>query len=104
MYKVGILIIGSLFWDTEPARQYWRNSRLLLNSAQQVYAPIRYGRKSSSRNDTYTMVFSRLCVRRDYGFGKALAVPCRHDITSTDDLMAEAQALWAAEVNQVSSK
>lgn len=56
----GVLIIGSLLWDSEKERPAWRAARLDVAGAQTVTAPIRYGRLSESR---YTMVFPA-CVRR----------------------------------------
>lgn len=89
----GILIIGSLLWDTEKGRPAWRDSRLDMASGQTVMAPIRYGRLSGKgRGCTYTMVFSRLAAA-----GQAIVVKCRHMVSTADELIAEAQALWKAE-------
>jgi hypothetical protein len=88
----GVLIIGSLLWDSDPVRKAWRDGRLLMNSAETVTAPIRYGRLSSSRGNSYTMVFSRLCQA-----GQAKLVTCSHTISSLHDLIAEAEYLWKAE-------
>ena len=90
--KAGVLIIGSLLWDLEKGRPAWRDARLVRASAQAVTAPIRYGRLSESRDDTYTMVFSRHC--KD---GHAKLIPCSHDVSSLADLVAEAEHLWKAE-------
>src|SRR5882672_9080428 len=89
---LGILAIGSLYWDDNANRQAWRNSRLDGTAEFQVNAPIRYGRKSETRGDTYTMVFSRSCP-----LGHAKVIRCRNLVASTDDLIAEAEHLWAAE-------
>jgi hypothetical protein len=59
-----------------------------------VTAPIRYGRKSTSRGDTYTMVFSRGCPS-----GQAVVVPCAATVSSIEDLVTEAERLWTAELN-----
>jgi hypothetical protein len=89
--NAGILIIGSLLWDVE--RQGWRDARLEIPSAATVRAPIRYGRLSGERRGhTYTMVFSRLCE-----IGQAKVVRCSHTVSSTADLIAEAEHLWKAE-------
>jgi hypothetical protein len=88
--SVGILIIGSLLWDQR--RQAWRDARLDMASIDTVTAPIRYGRLSSSRGNTYTMVFSRLCTA-----GQAKLVHCSHTVSSLEDLIAEAEHLWKAE-------
>src|SRR5580692_12520499 len=52
--SIGVLIIGSLYWD--PRRQGWRDSRLDVDNVFNVHAPIRYGRRSTGRGHTYTMV------------------------------------------------
>ncbi|PZM84303.1 MAG: hypothetical protein DKT66_06615 [Candidatus Melainabacteria bacterium] len=88
--RVGILIIGSLFWREN--RQQWRTENLLEDLAFPVRAPIRYGRLSSS--NTYTMTFSRAAP-----FGEALVLPCRREVSDIDDLKHEARLLWGAEVN-----
>jgi len=88
--SVGILIIGSLHWDED--RDAWRESRLCMRDACDVRAPIRYGRMSENRGNTYTMVFSRSCPP-----GQAKAVPCNEEIETPNDLFEEAEYLWAAE-------
>jgi hypothetical protein len=88
--RVGILIIGSLLWRED--RQQWRDSRLDMNASQRVTARIRYGRKSQSWGDTYTMVLSRSC-----GAGCARVVPCSRGIAASEELVAEAEHLWRAE-------
>jgi hypothetical protein len=88
----GILIIGSLLWDDDPVREAWRDTRLAMNSTETVTAPIRYGRLSSSRGNSYTMVFSRLCPA-----GQAKLAPCSHTISMVEDLIDAAECLWKAE-------
>ena len=88
--SAGVLIIGSLMWDT--GRQAWRDARLDMTSAQTVTAPIRYGRLSGSRGNTYTMVFSRQCKA-----GHAKVLRCTRSVSTPADLIAEAEALWKAE-------
>jgi hypothetical protein len=88
----GVLIIGSLLWDSTNGRPAWREARLDRTSAQSVTAPIRYGRLSESRGNTYTMVFSRLCES-----GRAKVLRCNQSISTPEDLMVEAEALWKAE-------
>ena len=87
----GVLIIGSLLWDSEKSRPAWRKARLKTD-AQTVTAPIRYGRLSETRGNSYTMVFSRLCQA-----GRAQLVPCSHRISSLQELIEEAEHLWKAE-------
>jgi hypothetical protein len=94
-YRVGILIIGSLFWDRQRShREDWRRENLTADRVA-VRVPIRYGRRSNDRNGTYTMVFSNeLCPDR---LGSAIAVACRRRIRDGTDLAKEAEALWDAE-------
>jgi hypothetical protein len=93
--SAGILVIGSLFWETDDVRQAWRRDRLRIQEAADVRAPIRYGRISEGRGYTYTMVFSRTCAP-----GQAKAVACQHEIRAAADLVKEAEHLWAAERKQ----
>lgn len=93
--EVGILIIGSLIWDPKPHRECWRRERLQREKAIRVLAPIRYGRISQGRANTYTMVFSNALLPDK--LGRAIAVPCAEKVSTPDELVTEAQALWAAE-------
>jgi hypothetical protein len=91
--KCGILIIGSLLWDKETAgRSEWRQSRLSLPEQIPAVAPFRYGRKSQSRGNTFTMTFSS-----DAAPAQGVVAPCVHQINSLDDLLLEARSLWKAE-------
>lgn len=90
--RAAVLIVGSLFWDDNPARRHWRAQRLQTARSQLVRAPIRYGRRSGSRRNTYTMTIST-----DVELGTARLVPCVAAVDGVDDLLVEAQALWAAE-------
>ena len=96
-YSSAILIVGSLFWDNSSARENWRINRLLLDKRILVFASIRYGRKSSTRGYTYTMVFSQLCYRKDYGLGNAFLIPCKYHPRSAAEIIYEAAELWKAE-------
>ena len=98
--RVGALIIGSLAWDPSDLRRDWRETRLSMEAAQRVTAPIRYGRLSWSRGDTYTMVLSPSCIESGTGTGVGLAVPFRHEIGSAKDLIEEAIRLWRIESNE----
>ena len=55
---LGVLIIGSLYWDRACHRTNWRRDRLDQCRGRHVRAPIRYGRRSKTRGCSYTMVFS----------------------------------------------
>ena len=76
-YRIGIMMIGSLYWDKDRTRVNWRKNRLSKEEFD-VFAPIRYGRLSKKRGSTYTMVFSKLCARKNYGFGSAKVVTCKN--------------------------
>ncbi len=95
--KVGVLIIGSLYWR-EGGRDRWRRWRLDMNRKWLVKAPIQYGRRS--QNGTFTMVFSRLPEDQ---LGQAIIVPCQREVYSPADLIAEAEWLWSAEEDEVPS-
>jgi hypothetical protein len=90
--RTGILIVGSLWWDTREERTKWREESLLLKEAIRVKAPLRYSRRSQSRGGTFTMVLSTTG-----GYGEALIVPCRNEASTLDALVTEAEHLWAAE-------
>lgn len=100
MSRCGILIIGSLLWDNgaDGIRKGWREDRLSADEKVIVRAPICYGRKSASRNDTFTMI-----LRSGEANGQAVLVPCRKTINSADDLMEEITALWRAEDSNAKS-
>jgi hypothetical protein len=90
--SVGVLMIGSLYWDEVRAR--WRADRFRSDIEFLVEAPIRYGRLSSS--GTYTMVFSPSVPQ----MGTAKVLKCAHSIEDPNDLINEAECLWTAERRQ----
>lgn len=98
--NVAILIIGSLIWDDRKHRESWRRDRLRIGSRISVSAPIRYGRISRKRSNTYTMVFSNALLPSR--LGQALVLPCQRTVSTGDQLVNEAQALWAAEQDELS--
>lgn len=91
-----ILIVGSLLWDNE-TRNEWRRSRLCISQKVSVQVPIRYGRRSSSKGNTFTMTLS--C---DGPAGRAVLVPCKTAIVDVAALIVEAEALWKAECRDAS--
>lgn len=95
--RAGVLIAGSLIWDEHPLRARWRATRLSVEDKRRVQAPLRYGRLSTSRSDTYTMVFSAECVEDGLGTGVGLAVPFKRAPESVADLACEATELWRVE-------
>lgn len=94
----GAIIIGSLLWDNEKEkREKWRDNRLCYEDRFQVYLPIRYGRLSEKRKNTYTMVFSKICYKKGYELGTGWILPIRAGVNSFDDLKVEAQEMGKAE-------
>lgn len=89
----GVIIIGSLLWDNEK-RCKWRNGSLDLSTKLPSRLRIRYGRESSSRCDTYTMIFSS---DRDTRLGQGYVVGYKNVFTSEKDLRREAIELAKAE-------
>lgn len=64
-FRIGVLIIGSLYWDDDkPHREEWRRDRLRMDNRQYVKVPIRYGRYSETRKG-YTMVFPPVLTARN---------------------------------------
>lgn len=88
---VGIMIIGSLLWDNGQ-RDVWRRSHLRVEERVRVKAPIRYGRRSLSRGNTFTMTFGT-----NDDLGQAVLVPCATVIGNLAGLAIEAESLWKAE-------
>ena len=72
--KGGIIIIGSLIWDTSTKRKSWRNSYFDQANKIPIKIPIRYGRISSSRMNTYTMIYSTNLAQGDFGQGMVLKI------------------------------
>lgn len=92
--RTGILLIGSLQWDTNKVREIWRAKQFASDDGIFVKVPICYGRKSEKRQ-IYTMIFSPSLPATS--FGTALVRRCKGTITSFDDLFREAAELWKAE-------
>src|SRR2546427_3819513 len=94
--RLGILIVGSLYWDRSPVRCRWRQDRLSVSGEHRVRVPIRYGRNSGTRGDTFTMVFATSCSDPAM-LGTGIVVPTRANCRAPDHLVEEAECLWAAE-------
>ncbi len=91
--RCGILIIGSLLWETKKnGRAAWRQDRLNVAGKIPVKAPFYYGRKASKRGNTFTMVFGT-----DEPSAQGVLVPCAKEFENINGLTEEAQALWKAE-------
>ena len=86
-------MIGSLYWCKRAHRVQWRSKRLNVAAQQYVSVPIRYGRRSSGWNCSFTMVFSTELGQHQLGRG--ILVPCL-----SGDLIGEATALWTAETTR----
>jgi len=94
-FKGGVIIIGSLLWEDTPIRHKWKTLNLeSLDTKRLVTLPIRYGRQSSTRSDTYTMIFSNHISTQQ---GQAYILGFRDDIKNVNSLQSQAFALGAAE-------
>lgn len=82
--KSGIIIIGSLIWDKSDIRKYWRKNYLNENSKIIVDLPIRYGRISASRMNTYTMVYSTNLSKSE--LGKGIILELKNEIDNIKSL------------------
>lgn len=98
----GVIIIGSLFWEdhldfklkNDFIRQTWRNQNLNVKGKISIPLPIRYGRISRTRFNTYTMIF---CNSVDTDQSRGLIVPLLKKIKSFEELNIQAIALAIAE-------
>lgn len=99
--KGAVLVIGSLLWEDETnslnesqgkLRVAWREN-LDLENRITVKVPIRYGRKSSSRKCTYTMIFSN----SQTNLGTAFIIPFKKETKSFDEIKYQALELSEAE-------
>ena len=94
--SIGVLIIGSLYWDSSEHRKRWRRECLELDAKKYVRVPIRYGRLSAKRGCSYTMVFSMSLVHEER-LGRAIIVPYKQRVRVVADLVEQARQLWTAE-------
>lgn len=94
-FKGGAIIIGSLLWDNEPKRIKWR--KLYLESIENIIplkARIRYGRESTSRRNTHTMILSNHPKTK---FGNAYILRFKETLKNARNLESQAFAMAAAE-------
>jgi hypothetical protein len=111
--KGGVITMGSLFWENGrnclklpnsvtlgKLRTSWRNENLVKSDAQGIQLPIRYGKKSSTRKYTYTMVFSRAYLNRQ---GSGQIIPFKHEIDFQTNGTLETQARNMAEAEGIDS-
>ena len=110
--KGGVITMGSLFWEngrnclpTQKAiklggkRTKWRNENLVISNSEKIQLPIRYGKKSSTRKNTYTMVFSSLALDKE---SHGLIIPYKEEIDFSNYLNFERQAQKLADVEGIS--
>ena len=99
--KGAVIVIGSLLWENKEnalnkkqglIRTEWRKS-LDLDNKISIKVPIRYGRKSSSKRCTYTMVFSNSVET----IGKAYLIPFKETSKDFATLREQAMRLSIAE-------
>lgn len=96
-FKGGVIIVGSLLWEDTPERIKWRDLCLQVEQKIPVSVPIRYGRKSSTRKNTYTMIFSN---HPSTQLGQAFIMPLKEEIKNYNILeknafaMAKAEGIW----------
>lgn len=93
-FKGGVIIVGSLLWEDTPERIKWRTLCLQMKQKTPVSVPIRYGRKSLSRKNTYTMIFSNHPSTKQ---GQAYIVALNDEIKNYKILEKHAFAMAAAE-------
>lgn len=98
--KGGVIIIGSLIWEdhlnndkVDNIRKEWRKQNLI-DKFTLTKVPIRYGRESQKREDTYTMIFSKSC---EDNLGQGLILPFNEDIINFEGLERQAIVLAIAE-------
>ena len=110
--KGGVIIIGSLRWENEQnaiqektsknvaiKRAHWRDTNLDLENEERHKLPIKYGRCSSTRRCTYTMVFSNLALEKE---SHGLVIPYKKEIDFNNYVNFEQQALLLADVEGIS--
>jgi len=82
--KIGVVVIGSLLWETTEKRIRWRNT-LNVKDKILIDLPIRYGRQSlENRKGTYSMVFSNN-INQTKTLGKGFVIPFKENIKSEQD-------------------
>ncbi|MGE9313617.1 hypothetical protein ACLOAU_18340 [Niabella sp. CJ426] len=106
-FRGGVIIVGSLLWEMTPEREKWRTLYLQMEQKTPVPVPIRYGRKSTSRMDTYTMIFSNHPSTKP---GQAFIIELKDEIRSFRVLekhafaMAKAEGIWKDEITPIVNK
>jgi len=94
--KGGVIVIGSLYWEDIKIRREWRDNSLSKKQGVKIALPMRYGRISPTRHNTYTMVLSMNCPKRGVGY----AIPFSKLTTTVADLKRQSLAVASAERNE----
>jgi hypothetical protein len=103
----GVILMGSLYWENEfnaypneeskklgKYRRVWREKNLNTSKTKVIDLPIRYGRCSGKRGDTYTMVLSNEYLNR---MGTGLIVPFKNEFENTQQITTQLNRLAKAE-------
>jgi len=94
----GLLVMGSLCWEHTGIRSAWRQEALAMAHKISVPLPIRYGRISTTRYNTYTMVYSMDLPENHRGTG--YVVPFRQNpFRSPSDILTAAETVIRVERN-----
>lgn len=94
-FKGGTIIIGSLLWDMASNRHNWRTFYLNdISTKTPIKVKIRYGRRSHSRKNTYSMIFSNHPTTE---YGQAFILGFKEMIKNAKILENQAFALARAE-------
>jgi hypothetical protein len=94
-FNGGVIIIGSLLWEDKGGRGEWRR-RYLKPVNERCPVPLRicYGRKSRTRECTYTMIFSN---HRTTGVGQGCILKFLKRVDSFEAIKEQALQLARAE-------
>jgi hypothetical protein len=104
--KGAVLIIGSLLWENEEnslnkeqgkQRAKWREN-IDIDKKIAVQVPIRYGRKSTSKSCTYTMLISNSVSE----LGTAFLIPYKKETGNFEEF--QCQALELSEAERISTE
>ena len=98
-FKGGVLVIGSLLWESSEIREKWRSENLDDNSCLLVKLPIRYGRISETRGHTYTMIFSSECKSNEK-MGQGYFIPFNNTDLSHKQIIEQTFNIIDAEHNE----
>ena len=105
----GVILIGSLYWEDEfnairnpksvklgKYRRLWREKNLAIDKTSVVELPVRYGRCSSGRNNTFTMVLSKEYLKKG-GTGLVVSFKSSFDANRKQHITQQIKKLVKAE-------